>query len=101
MLDNEQILKGKDTTSLPLGVKVLMWAKKRKVNTCDSQKQKQTKQRTNITIPLVEPTANVPPSDIKSTDVRGDSAIITLTDLWRNSKKMNDSGNKPCLPFQV
>lgn len=60
-----------------------------------------TKQRTNTTIPLVEPTANVPPSDIKSTDVRGDSAIITLTDLWRNSKKMNNSGNKPCLPFQV
>lgn len=60
-----------------------------------------TKQWTNTTIPLVEPTANVPPSDIKSTDVRGDSAIITLTDLWRNSKKMNDSGNKPCLPFQV
>lgn len=60
-----------------------------------------TKQRTNTTIPLVEPTANVPPSDIKSTDVRGDSAIITLTDLWRNSKKMNDSRNKPCLPFQV
>ena len=46
-----------------------------------------TKQRTNTAIPLVEPTANVPPSDIKSTDVRGDSAIITLTDLWRNSKK--------------
>ena len=60
-----------------------------------------TKQWTNTAIPLVEPTANVPPSDIKSTDVRGDSAIITLTDLWRNSKKMNDSGNKPCLPFQV
>lgn len=60
-----------------------------------------TKQRTNTAIPLVEPTANVPPSDIKSTDVRGDSAIITLTDLWRNSKKMNESGNKPCLPFQV
>ena len=36
--------------------------------------------------PLVEPTASVAPSDMKSTDVRGDSAVITLTDLKKGNR---------------
>ena len=39
--------------------------------------------------PLVEPTARVPPSDMKSTEVKGDSAVITFTDLNKNKKKKN------------
>lgn len=39
--------------------------------------------------PLVEPTARVPPSDMKSTEVRGDSAVITFTDLNKNKEKLN------------
>lgn len=31
--------------------------------------------------PLVDPTARVAPSDIKSTEVKGASAVITFTDL--------------------
>lgn len=37
--------------------------------------------------PLVEPTARVPPSDMKSTEVKGDSAVITFTDLNKNKKE--------------
>ena len=38
-----------------------------------------TKSKTYV--PLVDPTARVAPSDMKSTDVKGDSAVITFTDL--------------------
>ena len=42
-------------------------------------------------IPLVEPTVRVPPSDMKSTDVKGDSAVITFTDLNINNETIQDN----------
>lgn len=43
----------------------------------------------SVNKPLVDPTARVPPSDIKSTEVKGDSAVMTFTDLNNNNKKIH------------
>lgn len=61
---------------------------------CHLQQLYSTLQVINIKVvifvnkPLVEPTARVPPSDMKSTEVKGDSAVITFTDLNKNKERI-------------